>query len=207
MIGPELDAALKRLEKLPQLPPDNTVHAKDAARLFGAACVPNRHSIKTATQHPQWAEKLATAQTLVASGATIALVGTRGSGKTQMAVECIREATSGLKSALFTTAMAFFMDVKATFKRDAANDERKVVAGYAMPHLLVVDEIGKRGESEWENNLLFELLNRRYNAIKPTILIDNRTRDEFAAYIGPSLASRISEGGGIIECNWGSFRA
>jgi len=54
--------------------------------------------------------------------------------------------------------------------------------------------------------MLFELLNRRYNDLKDTILIANKSKAEFQDYIGPSLASRMNETGGIVECNWPSFR-
>ena len=136
----------------------------------------------------------------------MALTGGRGNGKTQLAVEAMRMVTRAGGPVLFSTAISFFAEVKSTFSRESEFTEKQVADKYRRPRLLVVDEVGKRGGSDWENNLLFDVLNSRYNDIKDTILIDNRSPKEFEEWIGPSVASRMSEGGGIIECNWGSFR-
>ena len=177
-------------------------------RLLSDAQVPKRHSEKNIEKVGEWAEKLQTLSNLIAgkNGPLIALVGVRGNGKTQLAVELIRETCRAQKAALFATATEFFMEIKSSFKRDSDLDESEILHNYERPFLLVIDEIGKRGGTDWENNLLFELLNRRYNAMKPTVLIDNRSLSDFVETIGPSLASRMTEGGGIIECKWESFR-
>jgi len=39
-----------------------------------------------------------------------------------------------------------------------------------------------------------------------TILTCNLGTEELAASLGPSIVSRMEEGGGVIECNWPSFR-
>jgi DNA replication protein DnaC len=177
-----------------------------ARELFAASKAPRRQGIAKIEPRGAWGEKCGLLLKLVEGCATVGIVGGRGNGKTQMAVEAIRLACSHGKPCMFTTAMQFFMDLKATYRADALKDERAIVAMYARPHLLVIDEIGKRGGSDWENNLLFEVLNRRYENMKPSILIDNRTREDFLETIGPSLASRMSEGGGVIECTWETFR-
>ena len=170
--------------------------------------VPPRHAQCSPQKEGVWGKSLKMLSELLSSedGVTIGLVGGRGSGKTQLAVELMKERTRELHSAYFTTATEFFIAVKSTYDRESQANEETVLRRFASYSLLVVDEVGKRGGSEWENNLLFEMLNRRYNGLKDTILIDNRTKSEFIATIGPSLASRMSEGGGIIECNWPSFR-
>lgn len=140
------------------------------------------------------------------TGKLVALVGVRGNGKTQLAVELMRGRTAALKTALFCSAIEFFIKIKSTYRKESDMDEMAVLKEFQKPSLLVIDEIGKRGSSDWENTMLFELLNRRYNDMVDTILIDNRTKNEFTETIGPSLASRMNEGGGIVECGWPSFR-
>jgi hypothetical protein len=39
-----------------------------------------------------------------------------------------------------------------------------------------------------------------------TILTCNLDRNMLAENLGPSIVSRMKEGGGILECNWPSFR-
>jgi hypothetical protein len=139
------------------------------------------------------------------SGCLIALVGNRGCGKTQLAVEAIRFCANKGKRARYCTATEFFMEVKATYGNESRS-EKNVLDEFSRPLLLVIDEVGQRSESEWENRLLFELLNRRYNALKDTLLISNQTSDEFSKSMGPSLVSRMVETGGLIECRWPTYR-
>lgn len=150
------------------------------------------------------------------------LCGIRGSGKTQMAIEVISEqimasvsaqmkrddyTTCPRTPAIYAPAIDFFMDVKATYKKGATKTEKEVIADYHRPDLLVMDEITVRGETKWEDDLFFSMIDRRYGANKDTILIANLKASEVAANVGASIASRMVEAGGIIECNWSSFRS
>lgn len=167
---------------------------------------PIRHVRCTPDRNNAWGETVAKLIPKLGNGCLLGLIGTRGNGKTQMAVELMSAVTQELRTAYFTSAVGFFMAVKTTYKKDAVVSEEAVLREHVKPSLLVIDEIGKRAENDWENNLLFELVNRRYNALKDTLLIDNRSKAEFIETIGPSLASRMNDGGGIIECNWETFR-
>lgn len=174
--------------------------------LRSAMKAPERHFQCAVVSNNEWGRKLEVLKEKIGSGFMVALVGNRGNGKTQMGVRLMFDATEKLKSSLFCTAMGFFMEIKATYRKDSRATEASVVRDFCRPELLVIDEIGKRSDSEWENSLIFELLNNRYNEMKDTILIDNRTKADFEKVIGPSLAGRISESGGIVECDWESFR-
>lgn len=170
---------------------------------------PKRHVACNPPVEGEWGESLKKLKAMLepSTGRLIGIVGTRGNGKTQLAVEAMKFKTELLHQCRFTTAVEFFIRIKATYRPDAEHDEMEVLKEFQKPKLLVIDEIGKRGSSDWENTMLFELLNRRYNDMNDTILIDNRSRQDFTESIGPSLASRMSEGGGIMECGWESFRA
>lgn len=167
---------------------------------------PRRHVEFSPSFDGEWGRVAHGLNSRLRSGMLVGLVGTRGNGKTQMAVELMRATTENERTALFTTATSFFMEIKAGYKTDSLDSEKQTIIRYSKPALLVIDEIGKRGGSEWENNLLFEVINRRYNAIKDTLIIDNRTPLEFQVTIGPSISSRMHESGGLIECTWPSFR-
>ncbi len=142
------------------------------------------------------------------TGAVLALIGPRGTGKTQLGCDLICEATTGRgMSARYAKAIEFFMGIKATFQRNAEETEKAVIDRFRRPALLVLDEISSRGETEWEDRLFDHLIDERYGAKKDTILIGNFvTVRDFDASVGPSIASRLSETGGVIDCNWASFR-
>jgi len=219
-IPPQLKADLEKLKvRLRALPPEQAERRqrealaaaererqRRIAALRQSSEAPLRHMGTDPVLPPEVLTKLTTLKSLVGTGMLVALVGVRGNGKTQVAVEVIRFVTGQERSALFTTAMAFFVAVKDSFRRDSTITESRVLAKYRAPSLLVIDEIGKRSENDWENNLLFEVINSRYNDRKDTIVIDNRDPADFEAAIGPSLVSRMIGAGGIMECNWESVR-
>lgn len=180
------------------------------SRLTSDAHLPLRHS-KTEIDHAkpknqEWQKAYDKMFSSRFTGFLMGLAGTRGNGKTQLAVELCKSYCREVKAALFITAMEFFIDIKSTFRKDEERTEKEALDEYQRYALLVIDEIGIRAETDWENQLLFELINRRYNSKLDTLLISNHSRNDFIKSIGCGLASRMNETGGIIECNWESFR-
>lgn len=201
------------LSKIPSTPPTLT-NQEDSERKIKRETlrsewdaplkhVKNRSKIDYQTS---WGEKLLSIERRFNQGFLIALVGANGPGKTQLGVELMFKMTEQLKRALYCTATEFFMDVKATYHSQSPHSERSVIEQYSKPYLLVIDELGKCGQTEWEDRLLFEMIDRRYRNMKDTLLISNEEKPKFLESIGASLRSRMQETGGIIECNWPSFR-
>lgn len=166
--------------------------------------LPERFKATAPERIGPWGETLIGIQEKLGSGFTVALIGNRGSGKTQLAAELMKVVTENGRMAYYTTATGFFMRVKASYGTEES--ELDVINAFRKPRLLVIDEAGKQPEKEWHSNLMFELLNARYGDMTDTILIDNRTKKELEAASGDSLVSRIRETGGVIDCNWPSFR-
>lgn len=158
------------------------------------------------TPRQKWAIRKNEIQMELGKGLLIAVAGGRGTGKTQMAASLMKHCTDCLRPALYTTAIRFFMRMKTAYKKDSEKTEEQILNEYRKPSLLVIDEIGKRADTEWENNLLFELINSRYGDLTDTLLIDNRSKEEQAKAIGDSLVSRINESGGYVWCDWPSWR-
>lgn len=164
--------------------------------------VPERHRVAQVEFIGPWASKLDVIRQGLGKGCTWALCGTRGNGKTQMAVQAMIEATEQGRAALYTTAIQFFAQIRATFRQTSKETDLDVIACYRKPSLLVIDEIGKRGESAWEGNMLFELMNRRYADLTDTLVIANLSPEDLAASLGPSITSRLNETGGMVHCDW-----
>lgn len=143
-------------------------------------------------------------------GAVVALVGPRGTGKTQMATDAafayaMRIRERGMARACrYVRTMEFFMGVKDAY--GTTTSERDVFDSFTIPPLLVLDEVQVRNESKWEDNALTYLIDTRYGACRRTILISNQTVEGFTASMGDSIMSRLSETGTIIPCEWQSFR-
>lgn len=178
----------------------------DHYRLAISECPTRQIETKAVFDGP-WADRFYQLRDRLGSGFMVVLHGTNGNGKTQTGVELIRHHTlENRKSARFVTAMEIFMAIKSAYREKSERDESQVVADFCKPALLVVDEIEKRGETDWENNLLFHIFNKRYNEMKDTLLLSNLGREEVEAHLGRSLVSRLNETGGMIHADWPSRR-
>lgn len=176
-----------------------------AGQFFAAAGVPERHRHTVVEGVGPWGDSWRKVQALLGNGSIIPIVGTRGSGKTQMAVEAIRQTCKKHYPCLYTKAMGVFLDIREGMK-GKDKSEREALQFFIKPRLLVIDAMEVRGETEFENRVLDYLVDLRYDAGLDTILISNQTREEFGKSLGLSIVSRIHESGDIIECKWESFR-
>jgi len=170
----------------------------------------------------RWHAVFAEAQVLVANAALVALIGGRGPGKTQMAAEIARAGRWPLdagewigghdgrmqrgKTALYRRAMDVFLDLRDANKVGSKISEKDVLAKLEKPGLLLVDEFQERGGSDWENRVISNLLDKRYAAKRPTILIANFTTEEIRGALSDSVKSRMRENGKAFVCEWPSFR-
>jgi DNA replication protein DnaC len=204
-----LEEMAKAHEAGPSQPeePQSAEHVATVERLFDAAMCPARQAGRSELSGEEWLAKFKMLQGKLGRGGIFALIGTNGPGKTQMGVECIRRASAQRRTSRYAAAMEFFLDLKASYRKDSEKDERAVIQEYAKPRLLVLDECQERGETEWEDRMLTYLIDRRYREERDTILISNLKRSEFEKSLGWSVISRLNETGGIIECTWPSFRA
>lgn len=181
--------------------------AKEHNLLTEAGCPERQFQTQVAvSQDSRWQSAKDHLTSLVGNGFICALIGKRGTGKTQIAVETIRAAAKAGKPSKYFTAMEFFLSIKSAYRKDATQTEQEVLNTFYRPELLVLDEVQERGETQWEDRLLTHLIDKRYSDMKDTLLLSNLTEEEFKKSVGPSIVSRLVETGGIIECNWTSFR-
>ncbi len=142
----------------------------------------------------------------IETGAIFAVVGNRGVGKTQLGSSLIGHCAFNLdKTAMYRKAFAIFLRIReaSSMKGDS---ERAAVKEFVNPFFLVIDAYEVRGETPFEDRTLDHIIDLRYDAIHPTLIISNDTPESFSKSIGSSIMDRIRETGGIIEMSWSSFR-
>ena len=69
---------------------------------------------------------------------------------------------------------------------------------YTGVDLLIVDEVGVKAGTENEKQIIFNVLNERYNNVLPTVLISNLRENEVKTYLGERVWDRLKEGGGNV---------
>lgn len=143
----------------------------------------------------------------------VALLGIRGNGKTQLAIALIRAACEAGRSGRYVKRLDLSRAIRRTFAAPAAGrgraveTEADVIDELAGVGLLVIDEVHQSGESDFDANVLVNLIDRRYDAMKSTILVTNhQTREDFSKAVGDSIVSRLHETGEVIVCDWPSYR-
>lgn len=98
--------------------------------------------------------------------------GLSGRGKTYQAV-CALKRMAENNRVLFST----FTDIKHAAK-DCFNGyqrESDAIAQYTVPYCLLIDDIGKEQMTPWSLPILFEIIKKRGERLKPTIITTNDT--------------------------------
>jgi len=168
------------------------------SELMDAAHCPLRHRKRKPESDEAFGECLKVVQGKLTHGYTVILCGTRGTGKTQLAVEAIKDAARRGFTSRYETFYRFCQRLKETFDRRNVT-EAEVIAEYLKPRLLVLDEVGKVSSTEWAQSALFNIVDRRYNSMRDTILLTNHAEAELASELGASIVRRASETGGTID--------
>jgi DNA replication protein DnaC len=106
----------------------------------------------------------------IQEAANVILIGPNGLGKTMLAKNIAYQALIAGHTVLCTVAGQLLGDLTATESDTAL---RRRLRKYSAPDILVVDEIGYLSYSNRHADLLFELLNRRYEK-KSTIITTNK---------------------------------
>jgi len=117
----------------------------------------------------------------------IILLGSNGVGKSTLAKNLAYNAVMQGHTVLFTTAAAMLNDLAA---QDGDNALRRRLKYYAKPSLLVIDEVGYLSYSNRHADLLFEIINRRYEQCS-TLVTTNRPFGEWNE-IFPNAACVVS---------------
>jgi DNA replication protein DnaC len=142
-------------------------------------------------------------------GRSALFVGKPGTGKTHLAcgigLQIMREQN---RTVLFSTVMRAIRRVKDSWGRDSRQTESQAIETLVAPDLLILDEVGVQFGSDFERNILFDVLNERYEKRRPTLLLSNLTASEVAAYLGERIMDRLREdGGALLVFDWESHRA
>lgn len=86
---------------------------------------------------------------------------------------------------------------------DKFNAEQDIKDELRDEAILMIDDIGSEKQTEWVQEIIYRLINNRYEQIRPTIFSSNLSLSEIAGKYGERIASRIVEmvGGeeGIIK--------
>lgn len=109
------------------------------------------------------------------------------------------------KDCLFLSVPILFHELKKTFKKDYEGmDECAIIDKYKDCHFLVLDDIGVKKPSDWMLDILYLIINSRYEDMKTTIITSNLTLTELSnQFEDDRITSRIQRMCKVVEKkNW-----
>ena len=139
-------------------------------------------------------------------GRSAIFIGKPGTGKTHLAIGIALAIMQQQRSALFVTVQRLIRRIKDSWSTHSET-ESEVIDAFASPDLLILDEVGVQYGSEFEKQILFDVLNQRYEQLKPAILLSNIPTEQLSDYLGERVTDRLRENGGVvIGFDWESYR-
>jgi DNA replication protein DnaC len=186
--------------------------------LVNAACIPPRFAGRTLENfvvHNDGARKALTVarayvedfESARKDGTSLIFCGGVGTGKTHLAVGIANAVLAMKLRVRFASVMNAVRTVKETYNRGSDETEREALNEFIYPDLLVLDEVGAQFGSDTEKLILFEIINGRYEQMKPTVVISNLAKEALGEFIGERSIDRLRENGGrLVAFDWASYR-
>ena len=163
-------------------------------------------------QWPEVCDKSAISELMtlsfVPTATNVVLVGPNGVGKTMIALNLAHQALIKGHKALFVTAAKMLGDLSS---QEGATALERRLRYYARPDVLIIDELGYLSYNNKHADLLFEVVNRRYEN-KPNIITTNRPFGEWGEVFPNipcvvSIIDRLVHHSEILSIDGDSYRA
>lgn len=131
--------------------------------------------------------------------------GQPGTGKSHLAT-AIAQAIMPEHQGLYVTCMGMIRAVRNTWRKDSERSESQVLASLAGVDLLILDEVGVQYGTDGEQNIIFDVLDRRYRELRPTIILTNQSPTGLRDCIGERTYDRLRESSRWVAFDWPSYR-
>ncbi len=137
----------------------------------------------------------------------LVLWGRRGNGKTHLCAAVANHLVNAGVAALFITmpdllaALRQAMDLQTNTEQESYSGRLRT---FKSAPILILDDLGAEGNSDWSDAVLFEVLDYRYRNRLPTMIVTNCALEAF----DPRIASRMQDTAVsmVIEDNAPDFR-
>lgn len=120
------------------------------------------------------------------------LKGNCGTGKTHLAAAILRETAEQGIPGMFVVVPDLLAKMKASFSTKDGKAGELIEAAKNAP-LLVLDDLGAEDPKPWVVELVYVLINHRYEHMLPTIITTNYDGRKISEVFGTRVSSRLAE--------------
>jgi DNA replication protein DnaC len=138
------------------------------------------------------------------NGKGLVFSGPPGTGKSHLGAAILQAHPT--RDVCYMTTMDMIREVRDTWRRDSSRSEVEVLRMLGALDLLVLDEIGVQYGTDAEQTLIFEVLDRRYREMRPSVLLTNQAKPGFKQFIGERTFDRLVETHQWVAFDWPSYR-
>ena len=206
----------KRRELAKKIAVRERIEQQHLAECLGRAAVPARFAGRTLATFkastPDQQRALSIANEFVANwsthykkGSWLVFSGLPGTGKSHLAIG-ILQALIPAYVGRYLTCSELIQTIRSTWRKDSDAGELQVLDNLEAFPLLVIDEVGVQYGTDSEQNHIFDVLDRRYREMKPTILLTNQNKEGFREYVGDRVYDRMTECARWVPFTWDSYR-
>jgi len=144
---------------------------------------------------------------------TLVLCGTEGAGKTYLSCAAINTELARFyqKNKDIERGPRYIMQRELDMKfrsamNESGNSEYKVFTRYSEYSLLVIDEVGRSNNSQYNLDNIELLISKRYSFHRPTIIITNDTASDVKKMFDRHILDRLAKKGATFELDTESQR-
>ena len=167
-------------------PCDCTIERRIAARL------PKRYRLAKLTDFPARTAK-SIAAWLAQPGEGMLITGPTGTGKTHLAAAVVRRVIENRRpSVLFERCAEFYLRIRDSY-REGVGSEAMELSRMEAPELLILDDLAAGSLSDFERRCTLQVLDRRLDCARPTIVTSNWTLEKIAEAMDDRIASRLAQ--------------
>jgi DNA replication protein DnaC len=141
-------------------------------------------------------------------GRGLLLTGPCGVGKTHLAVAALLDIVNAGKPGrvLFSNFQDLIQEIQASFDSDEVPSKSELLRPLIETDLLVMDELGSQKPTQFVQDILYYIINSRYNEERTTVFTTNyydrptdAKEEPLAQRIGERLRSRLYEMANVIN--------